>query len=298
MSARRRPTRPQPRRARPARRDRWRATPPRGHAPVPAPKFGCTTAFRSSIESQPAKGSDGLEQRAREIRDRSGRGGAGGAPAFGSCSLSSPCWRRPRRRRCGRRRRRRRKRSSRRRRSFGKVWSCAARTRRRAPCRCSKRPTGWRAPREPPGQLGLCELELGSYAEAELYLSEALATPNHPWIAKNRTTLKRQLDAARANVGELSLTVSPVDRRGAAGQETDRQGRPRACPFTSEKGRWSWRSPRRVTSRCGRSSPSSPESATEHSYALVPQPLAAPAPVAEAAPPVTLVPSRATRRGR
>ncbi len=60
------------------------------------------------------------------------------------------------------------------------------------------------------GQLGLCELELGFFAEAELYLSEALATPTHPWIAKNRTTLKRQLDAARANVGELSLTVSPA----------------------------------------------------------------------------------------
>ena len=60
------------------------------------------------------------------------------------------------------------------------------------------------------GQLGLCELELGFFAEAELYLSEALATPNHPWIAKNRTTLKRQLDAARANVGELSLTISPA----------------------------------------------------------------------------------------
>ena len=61
------------------------------------------------------------------------------------------------------------------------------------------------------GQLGLCELELGAFAEAELYLSEALATPNHPWIAKNRTTLKRQLDVARANVGELSLTISPAN---------------------------------------------------------------------------------------
>jgi len=60
------------------------------------------------------------------------------------------------------------------------------------------------------GQLGLCELELGYYAEAELYLAEALATPNHPWIAKNKTTLKRQLDVARANVGELSLTLSPA----------------------------------------------------------------------------------------
>jgi hypothetical protein len=60
------------------------------------------------------------------------------------------------------------------------------------------------------GQLGLCELELRNYAEAELHLAEALAVPDHPWIAKNRATLKRQLDVARANVGELALTVSPA----------------------------------------------------------------------------------------
>ena len=60
------------------------------------------------------------------------------------------------------------------------------------------------------GQLGLCELELGFFAEAELYRSEGVASPNPPWIANNRTTLKRQLDAARANVGELSLTISPA----------------------------------------------------------------------------------------
>jgi hypothetical protein len=60
------------------------------------------------------------------------------------------------------------------------------------------------------GQLGLCELELGNYAEAELHLAEALATPTHPWIAKNKTTLKQQLDVARANVGELALTVTPA----------------------------------------------------------------------------------------
>src|SRR3954470_2205950 len=58
-------------------------------------------------------------------------------------------------------------------------------------------------------QLGLCELELGYYIEAERYLNEALATPDHPWIAKNKTTLKRQLEAARGNIGELALTLSP-----------------------------------------------------------------------------------------
>src|ERR1700722_10742247 len=42
------------------------------------------------------------------------------------------------------------------------------------------------------GQLGLCELELRNYAEAELHLAEALAGPDHPWIAKNRATLKQQ----------------------------------------------------------------------------------------------------------
>ncbi|HVT10365.1 MAG TPA: hypothetical protein VHO67_23050 [Polyangia bacterium] len=60
------------------------------------------------------------------------------------------------------------------------------------------------------GQLGLCEMELGAYADAERHLGEALASPEHPWIAKNKQALKRQLEAARANVGELVLTVSPA----------------------------------------------------------------------------------------
>jgi hypothetical protein len=59
-------------------------------------------------------------------------------------------------------------------------------------------------------QLGLCELELGYYVEAERYLSEALASPDHPWIAKNKGTLKKPLETARANIGELILTVSPA----------------------------------------------------------------------------------------
>jgi hypothetical protein len=60
------------------------------------------------------------------------------------------------------------------------------------------------------GQLGLCELELGSFAEAERHLGEALATPSHPWIAKNKATLKSSLEKARANVGELVLTLTPA----------------------------------------------------------------------------------------
>ncbi len=59
------------------------------------------------------------------------------------------------------------------------------------------------------GQLGLCELELGHFVKAESHLAEALASPRHPWIAKNSAILKRQLEAARAGVGELVVTVSP-----------------------------------------------------------------------------------------
>ena len=66
----------------------------------------------------------------------------------------------------------------------------------------------FRSPRTA-GQLGLCELELGSFAEAERHLGEALATPAHPWIAKNKATLKSSLEKARVNVGELVLTLTP-----------------------------------------------------------------------------------------
>jgi len=60
-------------------------------------------------------------------------------------------------------------------------------------------------------QLGLCELELQHYAEAEQHLTEALASPDHPWIARNKPVLKRELDAASGNVGELVLKLSPPD---------------------------------------------------------------------------------------
>jgi tetratricopeptide (TPR) repeat protein len=59
-------------------------------------------------------------------------------------------------------------------------------------------------------QLGLVELELGSCVEAERYLTEALAVPDHPWIAKNKGTLKKQLEAARKDIGELVVTGAPA----------------------------------------------------------------------------------------
>jgi hypothetical protein len=59
-------------------------------------------------------------------------------------------------------------------------------------------------------QLGLCELDLARYVDAQNHLLEALASPDHPWIAKNKAILMRQLATAAANVGELALTVSPA----------------------------------------------------------------------------------------
>jgi len=59
-------------------------------------------------------------------------------------------------------------------------------------------------------QLGLCEQELGYYVAAERYLTEALAAPDHPWVSKNKAALKKALDTARANIGELALTLSPA----------------------------------------------------------------------------------------
>ena len=47
-------------------------------------------------------------------------------------------------------------------------------------------------------QLGLCELELGDFVEAERHLNEALAEPEHPWVKKNKATLKKSLETARA----------------------------------------------------------------------------------------------------
>jgi hypothetical protein len=69
-------------------------------------------------------------------------------------------------------------------------------------------------------QLGLCELELGYYAAAERYLTEALAAPDHPWIAKNKAALKKPLELARANIGELALVVS------TPGAEVSLNGKP------------------------------------------------------------------------
>jgi hypothetical protein len=59
------------------------------------------------------------------------------------------------------------------------------------------------------GQLGLVELALGYFVDAEKYLGEAVASPDHPWVAKNLPTLKAQLATAKSQIGELYIVGEP-----------------------------------------------------------------------------------------
>jgi hypothetical protein len=58
-------------------------------------------------------------------------------------------------------------------------------------------------------QLGLVELALGYFVEAEAHLGEALAATDHPWIEQNRKVLAESLRRARSNVGELGVDGGP-----------------------------------------------------------------------------------------
>ena len=59
------------------------------------------------------------------------------------------------------------------------------------------------------GQLGLVEMALGYFVDAEKYLGEAVASPDHPWVAKNLATLKAQLATAKSQIGELYVIGEP-----------------------------------------------------------------------------------------
>src|SRR4051794_27986902 len=60
------------------------------------------------------------------------------------------------------------------------------------------------------GQLGLVEMALGYFVDAERYLGEAVASPDHPWVAKNLATLKAQLATAKSQIGELYIVGEPA----------------------------------------------------------------------------------------
>jgi len=59
-------------------------------------------------------------------------------------------------------------------------------------------------------QLGLVKMALGYCVDAERLLDEALAVPDHPWIARNLDTLERTRAKARQNIGEVTVTGTPV----------------------------------------------------------------------------------------
>jgi hypothetical protein len=59
-------------------------------------------------------------------------------------------------------------------------------------------------------QLGLVEVALGYWLQAEQHLEEALSSPRDPWIHQNRMELERVLAGVRASIGEVEIVGQPV----------------------------------------------------------------------------------------
>jgi hypothetical protein len=59
-------------------------------------------------------------------------------------------------------------------------------------------------------QLGLVELALGYALAAERHLSEALSSPNHIWVAKNRAKLETALADTRKAIATVEITGTPA----------------------------------------------------------------------------------------
>jgi hypothetical protein len=79
-------------------------------------------------------------------------------------------------------------------------------------------------------------MALGYFVDAERYLGEAVASPDHPWVAKNLPTLKAQLATAKSQIGELYVIGEP------AGAEVLVNGKtvgklPLSAPIRLDKGR-------------------------------------------------------------
>src|SRR6185369_3431439 len=60
------------------------------------------------------------------------------------------------------------------------------------------------------GQLGLAELAVGYWLEADRHLDEALAAPTHPWVAKNRAALGSAQKTARSHLVSVTLDGEPA----------------------------------------------------------------------------------------
>jgi len=59
------------------------------------------------------------------------------------------------------------------------------------------------------GQMGLVESSLQLWADAEAHLVAALATPNDPWVHRNRQFLDRANDRTKEHLAELVITGPP-----------------------------------------------------------------------------------------
>src|SRR5438128_2093383 len=59
-------------------------------------------------------------------------------------------------------------------------------------------------------QIGLDELALGRWIDAERHLQEALGSSSDSWIRKNQNTLRDSLERVRAQLGELEILGGPV----------------------------------------------------------------------------------------
>jgi hypothetical protein len=59
-------------------------------------------------------------------------------------------------------------------------------------------------------QLGLVELAMGYALAAEGHLREALSSPRHFWVSRNRAQLEAAFAAATGSIGELDVAGSPT----------------------------------------------------------------------------------------
>src|SRR5579872_2645775 len=85
------------------------------------------------------------------------------------------------------------------------------------------------------GQLGLCEMALGYWLDAESHLSEALNVPDNPWVSRNLADLTGALAAVRTNISDVTVTGEPKDAEVMVnGQSVGRL--PLAAPVRLGKG--------------------------------------------------------------
>ena len=57
--------------------------------------------------------------------------------------------------------------------------------------------------------MGLAEMALGRWPEAEAHLHEALAASSDTWVSKNAGTLKKALANVRQHLGSLQVLGGP-----------------------------------------------------------------------------------------